>query len=162
MRKLRLLKERLGKRRADLVASAAESSSSAKPVTASSRSERYGLMPLAGASSVSPSPGDPNPNPEQCPVDVVAIHGLNGDAYTTWTHENGTLWLRDLLPPLLPGCRVFTYGYPSQVAFSTSFSRVQEYARQLLCSLRDLQEQSKVIIASIFLCLDHLCSSTES
>ncbi|KAF1924628.1 uncharacterized protein M421DRAFT_36145, partial [Didymella exigua CBS 183.55] len=44
-------------------------------------------------------------------VDIVAIHGLNGDAYTTWQHENGTLWLRDLLPNDLPGSRVFTYGY---------------------------------------------------
>ncbi|KAK0709354.1 hypothetical protein B0T26DRAFT_623891, partial [Lasiosphaeria miniovina] len=55
----------------------------------------------------------------QYPVDIIDIHGLNGHPFNTWTHENGTLWLRDLLPGHLPGCRVYTYGYPSDV-FSKS------------------------------------------
>lgn len=107
--------------------------------SASPRSECHGLMLLAGALSAPPD----DSGAEQYPVDIIAVHGLNGDAYRTWTHENGVLWLRDLLPGLLPGCRVFTYGYPSQVAFSTSFARVQDYARQLLSSLRDVQEEPK-------------------
>src|SRR5277367_3733735 len=40
-------------------------------------------------------------------VDIVAVHGLGGDAYKTWTHENGKLWLRDFLPDQLPGARIF-------------------------------------------------------
>jgi ankyrin repeat domain-containing protein 50 len=96
-------------------------------------------MLLSGALSAPPD----DSGAEQYPVDIIAVHGLNGDAYKTWTHENGVLWLRDLLPGLLPGCQVFTYGYPSQVAFSTSFARVQDYARQLLSSLRDVQEERK-------------------
>jgi len=132
MRKLRLLK-RLGKR------SASSSPPKAEPSEARvvhPRSERYGLMLLAGSLDARPD----DSGTEQYPVDIIAVHGLNGDAYTTWTHQNGILWLRDLLPGLLPGSRVFTYGYPSQVVFSTSFARVQGYARQLLSSLRDLQE----------------------
>jgi hypothetical protein len=39
-------------------------------------------------------------------VDIVALHGLNGDAYNTWTHENGKLWLRDFLAQQLLGWRV--------------------------------------------------------
>ncbi|KAF2832663.1 hypothetical protein CC86DRAFT_271853, partial [Ophiobolus disseminans] len=53
-------------------------------------------------------------------VDVVAIHGLNGHAYKTWQHENETLWLQDLLPDVLPGSRIYTYGYSSQVLWNDS------------------------------------------
>ncbi|KAH6951968.1 hypothetical protein DER45DRAFT_491815 [Fusarium avenaceum] len=77
---------------------------------------------------------------EDYPVDIVAVHGLNGDAYSTWRHEpDGTLWLEDLLPDSLPGSRIYTYGYPSKV-FSQSVARVQEFARDLLVSLRDTVE----------------------
>jgi hypothetical protein len=75
------------------------------------------------------------------PVNIIAVHGLNGDAYSTWTHPNGTLWLRDLLPNFLPGCRVYTYGYPSQVFFNRSYADVSAYARRLLSSLRGLWEE---------------------
>jgi len=44
-------------------------------------------------------------------VDVIAIHGLNGDPLMTWTHSDGTLWLRDLLPDTLPGANIYTYCY---------------------------------------------------
>ena len=65
------------------------------------------------------------------PVDIVAIHGLNGNAISTWRHQpDGTVWLRDLLPNSLPGCRVYTYGYPSKI-FSQSSERIQEYALNL-------------------------------
>jgi len=135
--KFRLLKK-LARRTADGSTSEAESPDAARPVTLESpRAERFGLMPLA-----EPTPDDP----AQYPVDIVAVHGLAGDAYTTWTHDNKVLWLRDLLPRFLPGCRVFTYGYPSQVAFSTSFARVQEYARGLVISVRDAQEDSIEVI----------------
>lgn len=143
MRKLRLLK-RLGKRSVNSSPPKAEPS---EATAARPRTERYGLMLLAGDLYARPD----DSGAEQYPVDIIAIHGLNGDAYTTWTHENGVLWLQDLLPGLLPGCRVFTYGYPSQVVFSTSFARVQEYARQLLSSLRDAQEDSPEVSRSSFL-----------
>lgn len=75
---------------------------------------------------------------ESFPVDIIAVHGLNGDAYSTWTDKStGKLWLRDFLPDFLPGCRVFTYGYPSKLFCEGSFSRVQEFGRGLLNSMRD-------------------------
>lgn len=76
----------------------------------------------------------------QYPVDIIAVHGLNGDAFTTWTHPNGNMWIRDLLPGLLPGCRVYTYGYPSQLFFNPSFSRVRDFAKDLLGCVRDMQD----------------------
>ena len=69
-------------------------------------------------------------------VDIVAIHGLNGDAYKTWTHQkSGNLWLRDQLPRDLPGARIYTYGYPSHLLFSKSKAQIRDYASKLLSCL---------------------------
>jgi hypothetical protein len=42
---------------------------------------------------------------------IIAIHGLDGDRELSFTADNGILWLRDLVPPLIPNARVLTYGY---------------------------------------------------
>ncbi|KAH7019650.1 hypothetical protein EDB80DRAFT_676627 [Ilyonectria destructans] len=92
------------------------------------RTEKHGLFKLAES--------QPDPlEPETYPVDIIAVHGLNGDAYSTWTHSSaGTLWLRDFLPIFLPGCRAYTYGYPSKLFCELSRGRVQEFGRGLLAS----------------------------
>ncbi|KAM0260900.1 hypothetical protein ACHAQJ_002519 [Trichoderma viride] len=108
--------------------------------------EKRGLFKLAD--------GKPDPSgSSNYPVDIIAVHGLNGDAFSTWRHhQDGTLWLRDLLPGFLPGCRVYTYGYPSKI-FAQSSARVEEYARDLLISLRDSREDSTIGKRSvIFVC----------
>ena len=69
-------------------------------------------------------------------VDIVAVHGLGGDAYKTWTHDNGKIWLRDFLPTDIPGARVFTYGYNSTLLFSRETGRLREYAHELLEDIR--------------------------
>lgn len=69
-------------------------------------------------------------------VDVVAIHGLGGDAYETWMHNNGKMWLRDFLPVDIPGARIFIYGYDSTFVFSRETSTLREYARALLEDIR--------------------------
>lgn len=108
-----------------------------------SRTEKHGLFKLAESQ---PDPSEP----ETYPVDIIAVHGLNGDAYTTWTHPlTGTLWLRDFLPNFLPGCRVYTYGYPSKLFCELSRGRVQEFARGLLASVRDHLEDSTTVLPSI-------------
>ena len=61
----------------------------------------------------------------------MAVHGLGGDAYGTWT-DDGKLWLRDFLPKRLESARIFTYGYDSVVAFSKSSAEVDDFARDLL------------------------------
>ena len=69
-------------------------------------------------------------------IDVVAVHGLGGDAYKTWTHANKTLWLKDFLPKDLPGARVFTFNYNSAFCFSRETGGLRTYARVLLECIR--------------------------
>ncbi|KAM0806593.1 putative NACHT domain-containing protein [Seiridium cardinale] len=98
------------------------------------RQEPYGMFSLTGGSTSTAGPGTH-------PVDIIAVHGLNGDAFTTWTHSNGTFWLRDYLPSSLPGCRVYTYGYPSRM-FANSYASVRDYARNLISCVRDIHESN--------------------
>jgi hypothetical protein len=76
-------------------------------------------------------------------VDVIAIHGLNGDRERSWTHRSsGTLWLRDLLPHDLPGARIYTYGYDSRI-FANNVMTISDFARDLLAVIareRDSEE----------------------
>lgn len=83
---------------------------------------------------------------ESFPVDIIAIHGLGGHPYKTWTHEStGKLWLRDFLPGFLPGCRVYTFGYPSKVEDVNMHAGVQDYARKLISVMRSHIEESPVV-----------------
>lgn len=121
-------------------------------VFAEDTSDKFGLRPLAD-STVDPSA------PENYLVDIIAIHGLNGNAHSTWRHANGKLWLKDFLPGSLPGCRVFTYGYPSKVFDGSSFADVKDYARALLNDIRNLQRSSNTVpspieyVSCVWLCL---------
>jgi hypothetical protein len=69
-------------------------------------------------------------------VDIVAIHGLGGTAYKTWTHDNGRLWLRDFAPIQFPGARIYTFGYDSGIAFSRGTGTVGDFAKILLESIK--------------------------
>lgn len=70
-------------------------------------------------------------------ISIVAVHGLNplnnaSHAEATWTADNGKLWLRDFLPPILPTARILLFAYNSNVAFGTSTVGVREAADTLL------------------------------
>lgn len=83
---------------------------------------------------------------ERFPIDIIAVHGLGGDAYKTWTHgSTGKLWLRDFLPSFLPGCRVYTFGYPSKLNDTNMHAGVSEFGRKLLSSIRDHIEDSSEV-----------------
>jgi hypothetical protein len=73
--------------------------------------------------------------------DIVAVHGLNGGPFTTWTHENEKIWLRDFLPTSLPTSRVFTFGYSSEIAFTRSRNALDDFARSLLNGLRRVRRE---------------------
>lgn len=71
-------------------------------------------------------------------IDIVAIHGLGGDIRETWTHKDGTFWLQDLLPRSLPGARVFSYGYPSDIFLSRSVADIRDISINLLNALETI------------------------
>ncbi|KAK0729543.1 Alpha/Beta hydrolase protein [Lasiosphaeris hirsuta] len=79
-------------------------------------------------------------------VDIVAVHGLNGDCFRSWTHQDEsqagvkTTWLNELLPYQLPNARVMTFGYSANVLGNTSITGIRENARILLNCLRDKRE----------------------
>jgi len=68
-------------------------------------------------------------------VDIVFVHGLNGHWMKTWTHENGTFWPKDLLPHALPGARIYSYGYPSQIFANKSVAGIRDFSKHLLGDL---------------------------
>ncbi|TVY39322.1 putative ankyrin repeat protein [Lachnellula occidentalis] len=69
----------------------------------------------------------------KCPVDIIALHGINGDAYTTFTGPvSQNLWLRDFLPRSFPGARIYTFGYDARVLFSLATGDIGTFANNLL------------------------------
>lgn len=90
-------------------------------------------------------------------VDIVAIHGLNGDYADTWTATpdagSQVNWLRDLLPNEVSNARIMSFSYNSAVQFSKSTSDVFTFADQLLEQLYnarfDGRQQSRRLV---FIC----------
>jgi hypothetical protein len=99
----------------------AESPAQAPASKPSQPAKKIGLLELAKGK------GD-----EEKTVDVVAVHGLQGDAYETWTHENGTMWLENILPDKIPFARIMTFGYNSTVAFSSSAAKLEDKSVELI------------------------------
>lgn len=77
---------------------------------------------------------------------IVAVHGLGGDAFDTWTASSTKkLWLYDFLPDSIYGknARISTFGYDAR-AFTAPWSqstkdsgRVLVFAEQLLNDVDD-------------------------
>ncbi|KAK3297153.1 uncharacterized protein B0H64DRAFT_416351 [Chaetomium fimeti] len=88
---------------------------------------------------------DPEVSHSRAPtLDLVLVHGLNGDHIESWTHqESGICWPRDLLPEQLPGIRVLSFSYSANVYGNTSIAGIRGNAQNLLSSLRDLREDEE-------------------
>ncbi|KGO72683.1 Tetratricopeptide-like helical [Penicillium italicum] len=72
--------------------------------------------------------------------DLVAIHGLNGDAIDTWPHkETKVMWLEDLLPEAIPNIRIMTYGYNARFKSFTAQQDLRSISYKLLAELVDLR-----------------------
>lgn len=75
-------------------------------------------------------------------ISIIAVHGLNGDALQTWTHESANVpWLSDpsLLPGTIPNARILSWGYNADVAAllgSTSSDRILQHAQTLVAQLQ--------------------------
>jgi hypothetical protein len=75
-------------------------------------------------------------------VDIVLVHGLNGDPEKTWTAKNGMFWPADLLPDSLKGehANVLVYGYNADVYSSrndrsASDNFIYHHAQTLITTL---------------------------
>jgi len=96
---------------------------------------------------------------EEPTVDIVAIHGLNGHPFRSWTtDQTEKCWLKDngLLPSNLKQARILTFGYNAAVtAFlgKTSSDRILQHAQTLIAELvadRELEDAAQRPI--IFVC----------
>jgi hypothetical protein len=92
-----------------------------------------------------------------CPYSIIAIHGLYENQRETWTSpETQILWLRDLLPQLLPEARILTYGYKADALHSAgegSSDRILPHALTLIADLyADRYGANAVERPIIFIC----------
>jgi len=93
-------------------------------------------------------------------VDIVAVHGLDGDATGTWTSQtNNVCWLRDeaMLPKYIPEARVLTWGYNASYSNlkgdKPSKDRIHHHARNLVQELySDRMLEHRLDKPIIFLC----------
>ena len=67
-------------------------------------------------------------------LDIVAIHGLGGDAYKTWM-DGSRLWLSDFLPSHVPEARVLSFGYSASDALAWFGTGIEQQAITLLSKL---------------------------
>jgi hypothetical protein len=80
-----------------------------------------------------------------CLFSIVAVHGLGGDAFETWTHpKSKAFWLKDFLPEQIPDARILTFGYNAAAAFGRSTSDVIDHAKSLLSRLVDKRDKPEV------------------
>src|SRR6266542_1567182 len=71
---------------------------------------------------------------------IVAVHGLNGDPYKTWTTKSGTCRFNDskLIPKAIKNSRILTFGYNANTTSfmgSTSSDRILQHAQTLMGQL---------------------------
>lgn len=90
---------------------------------------------------------------------MVAVHGLNGDAFETWTtKDTGKFWLRDvdLLPSNLERARILTFSYNATTTAlfgKTSSDRILQHAHTLVAELvADRELEDAVERPIIFIC----------
>ncbi|KAN0086965.1 hypothetical protein V8E54_000653 [Elaphomyces granulatus] len=76
-------------------------------------------------------------------VDLVAVHGLNGDAKQTWTHgKTNALWLQDFLPQDVKNIRVMSFGYNASAALGNTTATIADHAKDLLGCMVDKREEA--------------------
>jgi hypothetical protein len=73
-------------------------------------------------------------------LSIIAVHGLGGRALDTWSHENGTNLLRDLLPTKIPNAEFYTFGYNARRVNHNAVLTIDDVARQLIADLESLRD----------------------
>ncbi|KAF1353323.1 hypothetical protein BDV97DRAFT_290489 [Delphinella strobiligena] len=77
--------------------------------------------------------------PAQAIVDIVFLHGLTGNAYTTWLHGGTNVhWPSACLKNAIPDARIISFGYDADIAHwwrQASTSRLHNHAEDLVVRL---------------------------
>lgn len=74
---------------------------------------------------------------------IIAVTGLGGHAYGSWSHSDERMWLRDYLPKDAPNARILTYGYQSALQ-SDSISVLEDHTNKFVHKLVDMRDASEV------------------
>ncbi|KAH7397431.1 hypothetical protein BKA66DRAFT_454343 [Pyrenochaeta sp. MPI-SDFR-AT-0127] len=93
-----------------------------------------------------------NLNRESILLDIVFVHGLTGNAFSTWQHPTvevtrgrGVHWPSDLVKADIPNARVSLFGYDANVASfwgGASQNRLSGHAETLVGDLTGLREDT--------------------
>lgn len=79
-------------------------------------------------------------------VDIVFVHGLTGNAYSTWLHKGTNVhWPSHLLPQDLPDIRVLSFGYDADIVNlwgPASMSRLSNHAENMVGDLVRTREDT--------------------
>ncbi|KAK2875584.1 hypothetical protein FQN49_001589 [Arthroderma sp. PD_2] len=82
-------------------------------------------------------------DPEDAKLDIVFVHGLNGDRTTTW-EKDGILWPKDILPKDLGRARILSWGYSAKVLDFWQISGkhgLNEHSEQLVADMADKRDE---------------------
>lgn len=80
-------------------------------------------------------------NTPQEPIlaDIVAVTGLAGHAFGSWSSSSQQMWLRDFLPRDIPDVAIYTYGYDSRLQYALSRNIISDHARRFVDRLAYLR-----------------------
>ena len=77
---------------------------------------------------------------------IIAVHGLEGHAITTWIHpESDVMWLETLLSVAMPMSRIMSYGYDAKIYKSRSALHIMDNAADILFQVRARRTSQTVI-----------------
>lgn len=75
-------------------------------------------------------------------VDMIAITGLAGHAFGSWSTATQRMWLRDFLPRDIPQARILLYGYDSRIVNSQSRSILADFSSNFIVKFNAMRAQS--------------------